>query len=93
MSVMPRLQPTPSADAAAIWFGRLLMEFLILERYSTVRRSKANILVRLKEFLSLQVKTLSKLFKDSNYGQAWESDKQIQIKKKFAEENPDEPIV
>lgn len=49
---------------------------------------EAEELVRLKHITGF-----SKLFKDTEYGQAWETDKQIAIKKKFAEENPNEPIV
>jgi ParB-like chromosome segregation protein Spo0J len=49
---------------------------------------EAEELIRLKHLTGF-----SKLFKDSNYGQAWETDKQIQIKKQFLEENPDERVV
>ena len=49
---------------------------------------EAEELIRLKHITGF-----SKLFKDAEYGQAWETDKQISIKKEFAKENPDERIV
>lgn len=49
---------------------------------------EAEELVRLKHITGF-----SKLFKDTEYGQAWETDKQIAIKAEYAKENPDEQLV